>query len=500
MSVQWDEMPHLYGGLLLTRAQTWDYMTTYAYYPPLFDFFTAGYFQIFGLSHIAGRMVAVTFSLLSVVLIFEFSKRTLGAKTALLASILLGTMPGFFWVSRVTMLETMLVFFFSLAMFAFYSWIIKDSSKALLLSALTLGIGILAKYQIIVAVLAMIPLTVFLCRGRLKISLAKLLLIMVIAGLIVVPWFYAIYHYNGMKKFETIQYVMQEGGQDRPAYSNRFQPTPLFYMVEMTWPFSDIPVHPVTLPVFILGLCGLGLFAYRRKKVDIFLLTWFIVVYAFFTIVPNRQWRYVTPLFPVLAISAASFIMFLYGKISASPINLASNSKSRLRKTLAAVLILIVGLSMAYSSYEAYEMTARDQIHMPIEEVANYISSHLVANKNESAALLLPFNLFNQDMVRFYLPNYKPEQVWQYPELAVDAFKPDFNVTEFLNLVDQRNTTLVFIYDWGQDISFFNTTLTPKAVFEMLNDSGRFSNETLGTQFGPSPYGVYLLPFRSKTS
>jgi hypothetical protein len=41
----------------------------------------------------------------------------------------------------------------------------------------------------------------------------------------------------------------------------------------------------------------LGLFAYRRRKQDIFFLTWFIVMYVFFTI-PNRQWRYVTPLFP----------------------------------------------------------------------------------------------------------------------------------------------------------------------------------------------------------
>ena len=126
-----------------------------------------------------------------------------------------------------------------------------------------------------------------------------------------------IYHYNGITKFETLQYVMSEGGQDRPAYSNRFQPIPVYYLVEMTWPFNDIAVHPISLPIFVLGLCGLGLFAYRRKKQDIFFLTWFMVVYVFFTFIPNRQWRYVTPLFPILAISAACFIMFLYGRVRA---------------------------------------------------------------------------------------------------------------------------------------------------------------------------------------
>ena len=172
MSVQWDEMPHLYGATLLSRGQTWDYMTTYGYYPPIFDLVTTGYFQIFGVSEGAGRLVAVTFSLLAVWLVFEFTKRTYGQRNALIASILLGTMPGFFWLSRVTMLETTLIFFFTLVMFAFYTWLSKDESKrALLFSSLALGIGVLAKYQIIVAALAMLLSILFLCRKRLKINL-----------------------------------------------------------------------------------------------------------------------------------------------------------------------------------------------------------------------------------------------------------------------------------------------------------------------------------------
>ena len=115
MSVQWDEMPHLYGGVMLSHGQTWDYLKTYGYYPPLFDLITTGYFQIFGASQVAGRLVAVTFSLLAIAVLFAFAKKTYGAKNALIASVLLGTMPGFFWLTRVTLLETMLIFFFTLA-------------------------------------------------------------------------------------------------------------------------------------------------------------------------------------------------------------------------------------------------------------------------------------------------------------------------------------------------------------------------------------------------
>ena len=171
MSVQWDEMPHLNGGLLLFRGQTWDYMTTYGYYPPLFDLVTTVYFHVFGVNEVVGRLVAVTFSVLAIWLVFEFTKRAYGIKNALVASIVLGTIPGFFWLSRVTMLETMLIFFFTLVMFSFYTWLSKDNcNRALVFSGLALGIGILAKYQIVVAALAMLLSILFLAENDLNLT------------------------------------------------------------------------------------------------------------------------------------------------------------------------------------------------------------------------------------------------------------------------------------------------------------------------------------------
>ncbi|MCW4004617.1 MAG: glycosyltransferase family 39 protein [Candidatus Bathyarchaeota archaeon] len=499
MSVQWDEMPHLYGGVLLSRGQIWEYMTTYAYYPPIFDLVTTGFFQIFGANEFAGRMVAVTFSLLAIWLVFELSKKTYGQKHAFLASVLLGTMPGVFWLSRVTMLETMLIFFFTLVMFAFYSWLSNSSSyRALVFSGLALGIGVLAKYQIVVATLAMLLCILFLARKKLKLNSAKFALIIVVAVLVVAPWFVAIYHYNGMTKFETIQYVMSEGGQDRPAYSNRFQPVPVFYLVEMTWPFNDIAVHPISLPIFILGLCGLGLFAYRRSKQDIFFLTWFVVVYVFFTVIPNRQWRYVTPLFPIIAIAAACFIMFLYGKVQGWKPQQVGIKAERLKKLAAAAFIAIIACTVFYSGYNAYEMTVRDQIHIPVKEATAYLASHL--DQNQSAVLVCAFNLLNQDMFRFYLPqNMKSEQIWQYPALAVDAFTPNFNITEFVDLCVERNVKYIILFDYGIHAQFFNTTLTYTDIETMLFNTGRFGDPLdqpfWGEFYGNYGYRIFLVRF-----
>jgi 4-amino-4-deoxy-L-arabinose transferase-like glycosyltransferase len=499
MSVQWDEMPHLYGGVLLSRGQTWEYMTTYGYYPPVFDLVTTGFFSVLGVSEVSGRLVAVVFSVLAIWVLFEFTKRVYGTKTALIASVLLGTMPGVFWLSRVAMIETMLIFFFTLSMFTFYTWLFKDDSRrALVFAGLALGVGVLAKYQMIVAVLAMLLSILFLTRKRLKKNLGKVLLIGIIAVLVVAPWFLSIYHYNGMTKFETLQYVMSEGGQDRPAYSNRFQPSPVFYLVEMTWPFNDISVHPISLPIFILGLCGLGLFAYRRSKQDIFFLTWFLVVYVFFTLIPNRQWRYVTPLFPILAMAAACFILFLYSKIQTWKPLQTGVKGAKMKKLVATAFIAIIIGAIAYSGYNAYEMTARDQIHIPVKEATTYIAENMA--QHQSAVLVCSFNLLNQDMFRFYLPsNMSSEQVWQYPALAVDAFTPNFNITEFVDLCVERDVKYIILYDFGVHKQFFNSTMDYTQVLQMIFDTGRFDDPQerpfWGEYYGWYGYRIFLVRF-----
>jgi len=499
MSLQWDEMPHLFGATLLSRGDTWNYMTTYAYYPPIFDIVTTVYFTLFGITEIAGRLVAVTFAALGIWLIFEFTKRAYGQRNALVAAITLGTMPGFFWLSRVTMLETMLIFFFTLVMFAFYIWLNKpESNLALILSGLALAIGVLAKYQIIVAALAMLLSILFFSKNKLKINLSKFVVIIIIVFAVVAPWFYAIYYYNGMTKFETIQYVMTEGGQDRPAYSNRFQPTYVYYLVEMTWPFNDITVHPISVPIFILGLAGLGLFAYRRKKQDIFFLTWFLVIYAFFTFISNRQWRYVTPLFPILAISAASFLIFLYGKIERWRPKQSPIKSIKFKKIVSLSFIAIIVGVIAYSSYNAYEMTERDQINIPIKEATDYLSGHL--NTNQSAVLVCSYNLLSQDMFRFYLPkNMSWTQIWQYPDLAVDAFTPNFNITEFVQLCQERNVKYIILYDYGIHTTFFNTTLDYTQVEQMIYDTGRFGDPHdqpfWGEFYGNMGFRLFLVRF-----
>jgi hypothetical protein len=257
-------------------------------------------------------------------------------------------------------------------------------------------------------------------------------------------------------------------------------------------------VHPIVLPMLVLGLAGLGLFAYRRTKQDLFFLTWFLVIYGFFTFIPNRQWRYVTPLFPILAISAACFIMFLYGKVHRWKPRQIGVGGTRKKQLAAILFIAIIASTVVYSSYEAYEMTARDEIHIPIQEATDYLAGHL--DKNQSAVLVCAFNLLDQDMFRFYLPqNMSSDQIWQYPSLAVDAFTPNFNINEFVSLCQQRNVKYIILFDFGIYNQFFNSTLDYTQVKAMIAQTGRFGDPLdqpfWGDFYGSSGHRIFLVRF-----
>ena len=65
-------------------------------------------------------------------------------------------MPGVIWLARVALLETMLMFFFSLSMYLFFKWLQSPKIWLLVLTGIGLGLGFLTKYQIIIAVVVMV--------------------------------------------------------------------------------------------------------------------------------------------------------------------------------------------------------------------------------------------------------------------------------------------------------------------------------------------------------
>jgi 4-amino-4-deoxy-L-arabinose transferase-like glycosyltransferase len=491
--VRWDETPHLYGGLLLSRGQFDDFLRENAFYPPLFDVTTALFFKVMGVSLLSARLVAVTFGLLSLWIVFEYAKKLYGPRTALLSSVLLGSMPGFVTLCKMALIETMLMFFFSISLFLFFSWMRTKKDRLLILTGITLGLGFLVKYQMVIGGIIILISLLYFIKQRLAIKLSKFLLILIVALVVISPWVFVTYQQYASEMLGKWFYVAGMGNEERLAYSTRF-PTPIFYLIEMTQPYPHR--HPIALPLYLFSLAGLGLWMWRRNEGDKFSLITFATVYVVFTIITSKDWRYITLVFPILAVSASEMILFLWDKarsrMKAPNINLR---KKNIAKVAAAALVVLVSVSVAYSAWEAYLWVEFDHVNIPIDEASKYVAEHVTADEN--IMILCAGNYFSADMVEFYLLASDPnqEQPMQYPELPVDAYKPSFNYTDLIELCKKDTVKYLMLFELG-NITFYDSDLRYQDVLDDMLATNRF---TIEKEFGTFPRQIYVLRFLSKT-
>ena len=512
-SIQWDEVTHLNGGLSLLRGDFHSYFNFNAFYPPMYDLFTAGFFGIAGISVLTARLVTVFFSILSLYAVFEFGYRIYSPKIGLFASIFLALMPGFIWLSRLALIETMLIFFFTITALLFLVWLRNGKNKYLILSGLTLGIGILTKYQMVIIGAIMITSMVVLGWWQLRKRFTRFPLLILVTLVVVIPWIIVSYQVYASRMIETWIYALNMGNPDRSLYSlglnsvgiNRFPHfyveipnwthLPIFYLIEMTAPYSDI--HPVSLILYILSFGGLVLFAWRRKAPDKYLLIWFVAVYVFFTAISNKQWRYIAPIFPVLALSAACLLTS--GLETAHRIwrnKQLTISERRFAQVGASFLIIFVLMGTAFSVSDANYWVTKDRVHIPIQDASQYVANHILPN--ESIVVVNAQNLYSQDMVRFYMTaSGKNNTIFQYPTDPVDTYTIHFNITDLINLCKEHGVKYVFTYEFGGTVNYFNSTLSLRDIYQMIYESGNFTKllENGTTIFGVPPRRIFVLTF-----
>jgi predicted membrane-bound mannosyltransferase len=495
MAIQWDETPHLLAGLLLSKGRIQQYLPVGAFYPPTYDVMTTFYFLILGATTFASRLVAVTFGLLSIWIIFEYAYRLYGPREALVAGILLALMPGFVYMCRMTLIETMLMFFFSASLLMFFLSLRTGSKKMLVLSGAAMGLAILTKYQAVFIGLIMLVSILLLHRERIAGKLGKFLLVAIVASAIFLPWIFFLASQNyADEMLGNWFYAAQVGNEERQLYSTRF-PVPIFYLIEITYPY--LHVHPVSLAVYLFALAGIGLFLWRRKKEDIFTLLWFLIIYLVFTIIPNRNWRYVSPALPALAVFASVFIFSAWDRIKqvAKLPNLSLRRRNAAEFT-AIIFVVLVLAAAAFSSWDSYLWAKAYHVSVPVEEASRYVAEQ--AGSNSTVAILCATSMFNIDMVKFGMIKHGFDDItlWQYPALPVDVYKPNFNLTELIETAEHRNITYFMLDEYG-NLPYYDSELTYHKVYEGMYNSGRFVHETT---FGVPKNEIFIISFTSNAT
>ena len=487
--IQWDETQHLVGGLHLSRGQFQDYLH-FSYYPPLFDATTALAYILMGPSLFAARLVSLAFGVLSMWAVFEYAHRMYGPKQAILSSFLLATMPGFIILSRMALIETMLLFFFSVSLLLFFSWLQTNKEKMLLLSGVTLGLGVLAKYQTIVGGVVMLVSGLLMFRKRLTRNMRKFVLLAIVAAAIVVPWLLVMSQQITPEDIARWFYTVSSGSDERVEYGRRI-PLPIFYLIEMTYPYMDL--HPISLPIYVFAFLGLSYWIWRRKPEDKFSLIWFIVVYVFYTLfISNRNWRYVIPLFSILAVSASDFILLIWNKLTA-PIRATQTKRNRmlLRKVAVVFFLVLIAASVIYSLMNAYYWVEKEHVQVRVKTASQYVSEN--SGADEAAVLLFPVNYFSPDAVNFYLLQHDSSErvLLEYPKDPADVYTPVFNETVLIQQCDSLNVTFLLLYENGNK-TYYQTDMKAYDALDMLVDSGNFMLETT---FGSSPQQIYVIRY-----
>ncbi len=474
MPIQWDEAGHLDNGLFL-KLGMYKQFSSNLFYPPLYDALTFLFYNIFGVSVVSARIIDALFSVLLLWVVFEFTYKVYNGKTALLGSIFLSLMPGYFCSSHVAMLDIALTFFFVLTIFFFYLWLQTHKDRMLILIALALILGFLIKYQIVVAALVIFIGILFFCRSQLKRPFSKKLYIAIISMLLAAAAYlvYSFQSYVGM--WLNVMWMNTTGGAITPTY----------YLTEMNSIYPTI--HPISLLMYILGFLGLGLFAIRRQKADKLLLIWFITVIVFYTILNNKSWRYVLPLFPVLAVSAAVFVTFTFTKLH-------SLKRKTLAKIGASILIIFTCLSLFYSANDIFSWTNSENAPFPLEQAVEYAIAH--DSGNQSIMVLCPNNYIGTGIVNFYLLKDGGSKINSYAYPWSRIIDPTFNITTLISRCREYNVKFLFTTELGGNhLDYFNSTVTLMDIYAQLYSSNSFTHLMPEQTFGQSPRSIYILNF-----
>jgi 4-amino-4-deoxy-L-arabinose transferase-like glycosyltransferase len=494
-SLMWDEVTHLHGGLLLSRGQAITWALTNSFYPPAFDVFTALSFLVFGPSVWAARLVSVVFAVLSLFVIYELANLLCNSKkVALGGAVLFAVMPGVVWVSKMAMIETLLIFTVSLSMLFFFRWLKNSQEKDRVLFVATFVLGVLVKYQLVVVIpLIEVLGTYFWKRDYFRVELKKwftLPRIAILAATLVAATIIA-YVLLSSKTLDFLIYAFSVGSEQKTTYSARY-PIPIFYFAEMTW-VTEL-FHPISLLLYFAGLAGLALMVYRRKTGDKFLLLWFTVAYVVFTLVSNREWRYLTVAFPVLAIAASNLIATSWSKLRGISQKATSNLSKWGARAGAVLLVAFVVSGVFLSAIDAYNWVSHDHADVTVEQASLYAGQNLGAN--QTLIVLAPVNHFSKYMVSFYLSTKDATQDFnqtclQYPPSAMDTFASTFDTSELVALCQESKVKYALLYEYG-DLQYFESSLSAPQVYDLLNATEKFSLEA---SFGVEPHRIFVFNF-----
>jgi 4-amino-4-deoxy-L-arabinose transferase-like glycosyltransferase len=283
----------------------------YADKPPLFFWFIAfSSYLGHGFTSFSVRFPAALFGTLTILLTFLLGKTLYSSRTGLLSGLVLATSFEFAYLSTRADTDTTLTFFTTASIFCFFQWYLsrqkegsgQGSVRRLSIYGFYLGMALATLVKGPVGFI--LPLLVSLIylifqKDWQAMRAMKLLPGMLLMIGIVLCWYLPAVAKGG-KDYLQATLLQQSIGR----YSTGFAKVRPFYYYFVNFPGDFLPWF-----LFLPGAIVYG-FSVRRERLPkefLFLLIWFISIFAFFSFSKGKRPLYLLPLYPAVSLLVGHF-------------------------------------------------------------------------------------------------------------------------------------------------------------------------------------------------
>lgn len=310
-----DEGTHLLLGLFyrdLSRFMirngifhAYDFGTNYlVYYPKLTITYPPLYHSIISLgfnfivSEYVGKFITLMFSIGTIFLTYKIGEILFDKKVGLISALLLTFSPAIISLSGVVMIDIPIFFFFMLTLWVYLKAFKFKKTIYFILGGITLALGFLTKWNIIPIVPILIVYIVTKRKHLKREVFKKFILSLILSLVILLPYLVLVYKLDILKLMLTgpVSAGFREGDPQANTLAG--------------WLWYPSVLFSQLTPQIAL-FCIIALVLIIKKKVDNWklLLTWFLAFYIIFTVVPNKDGRFVISYLPVFIFSLSYFLM-----------------------------------------------------------------------------------------------------------------------------------------------------------------------------------------------
>ncbi|MEP6846829.1 MAG: glycosyltransferase family 39 protein, partial [Panacibacter sp.] len=273
--------------------------------PPLHYFFMIAAYKVFGTTEFAARFFSVVMGLLTVLVTFLYTKRLYNSFTAFCSTLVLVASTHFLFEFRLSVPDPYLIFFITLGLFSAFTWLQRSDVKQLYISASALGLAILAKGPIALALPGLCLLIwIIISKNWKPVFTWHLISAGFLLFLIAIPWYYAVDKATdgAWTKGFFIDNNLNRFSDPKEGHGGFFLVTVVFVLVGLL-PFMSF----------------IGEVIRQRKIIFINPLVKFgaivtVVFVVFFSISSTKLPNYPMPCYPFAAVVLGTFIAKLLNK------------------------------------------------------------------------------------------------------------------------------------------------------------------------------------------